>query len=89
MQINGSVIIRGMCHDATIRGRDPQCPKPPYNDNHASGVGAALDSDLPAAWGTAMTETKPKRRWFRFSLRTLFVLVTIVGHLCGLCGLPS
>jgi hypothetical protein len=24
-----------------------------------------------------MTETKPKRRWFRFSLRTLFVLVTI------------
>ena len=26
-----------------------------------------------------MTETKPKRRWFRFSLRTLFVLVTIFG----------
>ena len=25
-----------------------------------------------------MTETKPKRRWFRFSLRTLFVLVTII-----------
>jgi hypothetical protein len=24
-----------------------------------------------------MRETKPKRRWFRFSLRTLFVLVTI------------
>jgi hypothetical protein len=27
----------------------------------------------------AMTETKPKRRWFKFSLRTLFVLVTIAG----------
>jgi hypothetical protein len=26
-----------------------------------------------------MTETKPKRRWFRFSLRTLFMLVTIIG----------
>ena len=26
-----------------------------------------------------MTETKPKRRWFRFSLRSLFVLVTIAG----------
>ena len=25
-----------------------------------------------------MTETKPKRRWFRFSLRTLFIFVTIV-----------
>ena len=25
-----------------------------------------------------MTETKPKRRWFRFSLRTLFVLVTLL-----------
>jgi hypothetical protein len=25
-----------------------------------------------------MTETKPKRRWFRFSLRTLFVLMTII-----------
>ncbi len=26
-----------------------------------------------------MTDTKPKRRWFRFSLWTLFVLVTIIG----------
>jgi hypothetical protein len=26
-----------------------------------------------------MTETKPKRHWFSFSLRTLFVLVTIIG----------
>jgi hypothetical protein len=26
-----------------------------------------------------MTETKPKRRWFRFSLRTLFALVTVFG----------
>ena len=33
---------------------------------------------LPAAWGTAMTETKPKRRWFRFSLRTLFVVITVI-----------
>ena len=30
-----------------------------------------------------MTETKPKRRWFRFSLRTLFVLVTIIGKRLG------
>jgi hypothetical protein len=27
--------------------------------------------------GIAMTETKPKHRWFRFSLRTIFVLVTV------------
>jgi hypothetical protein len=26
-----------------------------------------------------MVEGKPKRRWFRFSLRTLFLLVTIIG----------
>ena len=26
-----------------------------------------------------MTETKPKRRWFRFSLRTLLIVVTIIG----------
>src|SRR5436190_2779502 len=26
-----------------------------------------------------MTETKPKRRWFRFSVRTLFGWVTISG----------
>ena len=25
-----------------------------------------------------MTETKPKRRWIRFSLRTMFVLVTVL-----------
>jgi hypothetical protein len=30
-----------------------------------------------------MTETKPKRRWFRFSLRMLFVLVTLVGVVAG------
>ena len=30
-----------------------------------------------------MTETKPTRRWFRFSLRTLFVVVTIVGVAAG------
>ena len=26
-----------------------------------------------------MNEAKPKRRWFSFSLRTLFVVVTIIG----------
>ena len=31
-----------------------------------------------------MTKTKPKRRWFRFSLRTLFVLVTVAGVGYGL-----
>ena len=30
-----------------------------------------------------MTESKPKRRWFRFSLRTLFVVVTVVGVAAG------
>jgi hypothetical protein len=30
-----------------------------------------------------MTDAKPKRRRFRFSLRTLFVLVTIVGVWLG------
>jgi hypothetical protein len=30
-----------------------------------------------------MTEIKPKRRRFRFSLRTLFVLVTITGIVSG------
>jgi hypothetical protein len=30
-----------------------------------------------------MTEAKPKCRWFRFSLRTLFVLVTIAGACAG------
>ena len=30
-----------------------------------------------------MEETpKPRRRWFRFSLRTMLVLVTLVGVLC-------
>ena len=26
-----------------------------------------------------MTETKPKRRWFQFSLRTLFVLIALLS----------
>ena len=29
-----------------------------------------------------MSDAAPKRRWFRFSLRTLFVVVTVVGLLC-------
>ena len=33
---------------------------------------------------TAMTETKPKRRWFRFSLRALLVLVTLTCVWLGL-----
>ena len=33
-----------------------------------------------------MTETKPKRRWFRFSLRTLFMLVTVDGVVAGWVG---
>jgi len=28
-----------------------------------------------------MNKAKPKRRWFRFSLRTLFVIVTVLGGL--------
>ncbi len=34
---------------------------------------------MPAAWGTAMTETKPKRRWFRFSIRDLFWLTFVAA----------
>lgn len=30
-----------------------------------------------------MTETKPKRRWFTFSLRTFFVIVTLIGVWLG------
>ena len=30
-----------------------------------------------------MNETKPKRRWFRFSLRTLFVMVTMFALALG------
>jgi len=30
-----------------------------------------------------MNDAKPKRRWFRFSLRTLFALVMIIGTWLG------
>jgi hypothetical protein len=30
-----------------------------------------------------MIDAKPKRRWFRFGLRTLFVLVTVIGAWLG------
>ena len=33
---------------------------------------------LPAAWGTENDRCKPKRRWFRFSLRALLVVVTVL-----------
>jgi len=42
-----------------------------------------LQSSLPAAWGANMDESKPRRRWFRFSLRTLFVLVAVVSIVLG------
>ncbi|HEV2971232.1 MAG TPA: hypothetical protein VGY55_14755 [Pirellulales bacterium] len=29
--------------------------------------------------------SKHKRRWFQFSLRTLFVVVAIMGVQCGVC----
>ena len=31
-----------------------------------------------------MTPTAPKRRWFAFSLRTLFVVMTVVGCYLGI-----
>ena len=31
-----------------------------------------------SAWGTAMIETKPKRRWFTVSLRTLLLVMTVL-----------
>src|SRR5262245_21854409 len=46
-------------------------------------IGQVEEMNLSVAWGAAVTETKPKRRWFRFSLRTLFVLVTITGVAAG------
>jgi hypothetical protein len=30
-----------------------------------------------------MTETKPKRRWFRFSLRTFLIAITLFGAWLG------
>ena len=32
-----------------------------------------------------MTEPKPKRRWFQFSLLTLLIGVTIFSVQCGVC----
>jgi hypothetical protein len=34
------------------------------------------EQNLAVPWGTVMSETKPKRRWFRFSLRMLLVAMT-------------
>ena len=34
---------------------------------------------LPGAWGTAMTESKPKRRWLSFSIRDLLWLTALVA----------
>ena len=42
----------------------------------SAGTGAADDSAV-----TAMTETKPKRRWFSFSIRDLLWLTLVVGIL--------
>jgi len=41
---------------------------------------------FPAAFGTAMTETKLKRRWFRFSQRTLLVLFLLVAIVAVAAG---
>ncbi len=43
---------------------------------------AKLDPDLPRGEPN-VPETKQKRRWFRFSLRTLFVIVTAFAILMG------
>ena len=38
---------------------------------------------MPSACPSAMIETKPKRRWFRFGLRTLFVVATALALVIG------
>jgi hypothetical protein len=34
-------------------------------------------------WGTAMAETKPKRRWFTFSIRELLLVTAIIALVAG------
>ena len=46
-------------------------------------VGNILTPPHFEAHGTAHDRVKPKRRWFRFGLRTLFVLVARVGVAAG------
>ena len=41
---------------------------------------------MPAAWGTTMTETKPKRRWFRFSIRDLLWLSCVTAVFSAWCS---
>jgi hypothetical protein len=40
---------------------------------------------LPAVWVTTMTETKPKRRWYQFSLRFLLLATVIAAFLANVC----
>ena len=50
---------------------------------HFSSIGSLVELgghahlSLPAALGTAMTETKRKRRWFRFSINDLLLIMVI------------
>lgn len=42
---------------------------------------------MPATESVAVDTAATRRRWFQFSLRTMFVLMTVVGALCGWLGL--
>ena len=51
---------------------------------HRSSIQSSLTAvamRLPAAWGTAMNETKPKRRWYQFSLRFLLLATVLIAFL--------
>src|SRR5262249_52797313 len=51
--------------------------------NSAASRPNALVRNLLGGVAAAMTNSKPKRRWFRFSLRTLLVIVALVALLVG------
>jgi hypothetical protein len=64
--------ITGRCNNHSLAAKLPTMQEAPLADMFSSEDGCMGQNDVP-----------PKRRWLRFSLRTLFVLVTIVGGWIG------
>ena len=73
----------GMTFGYFVLGWVMRGPGDPFGQFVGTGFGGLIGLGLAIIWNRSRMIPAPKRRWFSYSLRTLFVVVTVLGCWLG------